>query len=288
MACITGSAPKQAVSNRFRDEDSMAEELVAQLYEQIKRQASELREKNAELERSNEAKSTFMRLLPHEVRTPLTISMGYAGMLLDGRLGLLSEEQAEAVRVILQQSINLLTLIDNVLEATRLETGRVMVETYEVDLRKLMEDFTAGYSTLPYEDITLEWRLSSDLPTIKTDVDKVKGILRNLLSNAIKFTEHGSVIVSVRYLHADQVFELKVEDTGIGIPGHLQSHIFDLFGQVNSSDTRAHEGVGLGLYIVKKYAELLRGKVEVESEVGKGSTFIITLPVIVPDNSFES
>ncbi len=258
----------------------------AQLYEQIKRQASELQEKNAELERSNEVKSTFLRFMSHEVRTPLTTLFGYSGMLLDGLLGSLSEEQSKAVRAIQGQSTELFTLIDNVLEATRLETGKVMVETHEVDLAKLIEDLKAGYNTPLHKDITLEWRLPPELPAIRTDVDKIKAIIKNLLNNAIRFTEQGSVSVFVRYLRAEQAIELKVQDSGIGIPGQLKSHIFELFGQANSSDTRVQGGVGLGLYIVKKYTELLRGKVEVESEVGKGSTFTVTLPVAIDNDIF--
>ena len=108
-----------------------------------------------------------------------------------------------------------------------------------------------------------------ELPAIRTDIDKVKAILKNLLNNAIRFTEQGSVSVFVRYLQAEQAIELKVEDSGIGIPGQPKSHIFELFGQANSSDTRVQEGVGLGLYIVKKYTELLRGKVGVEEKLAK-------------------
>jgi signal transduction histidine kinase len=224
--------------------------------------------------------------MSHEVRTPLTTLFGYSGMLLDGLLGPLSEEQSKAVRAIQGQSTELFTLIDNVLEATRLETGKVMVETHEVDLTQLIEDLKGGYNTPLHKDITLEWRLPSELPAIRTDVDKIKAIIKNLLNNAIRFTEQGSVSVFVRYLRAEQAIELKVEDSGIGIPGQLKSHIFELFGQANSTDTRVQEGVGLGLYIVKKYTELLRGKVEVESEVGKGSTFTVALPVAIDDDIF--
>ncbi|HEY7555559.1 MAG TPA: HAMP domain-containing sensor histidine kinase [Candidatus Binatia bacterium] len=280
-------AAKYAVPNQMNRERPMAGELLAQPYEKIKRQASELQEKNAELERASDVKLTFLRFMSHEVRTPLTISMGYSGLLLDGLLGPLSEEQSKAVKAILGQSTDLLTLIDNVLEATRLETVKDAVDTHEVDLRKLMGDLKAGYSTPLHKDIALEWRLSPELPAIKTDVGKIKGILRNLLSNAIKFTEQGSVILSVRCLRAEQAIELKVEDTGIGIPERLKSKIFDLFCRVNSPDMRVHEGMGLGLYIVKKYTELLGGKVEIESEVGKGSTFTVTLPVTIYDDLFE-
>ena len=126
--------------------------------------------------------------MSHEVRTPLTTLFGYSGMLLDGLLGSLSEEQSKAVRAIQGQSTELFTLIDNVLEATRLETARVMVETQEVDLAKLIEDLKAGCNTPLHKDITLEWRLPPELPAIRTDVDKVKAILKNLLNNAIRFT----------------------------------------------------------------------------------------------------
>jgi signal transduction histidine kinase len=264
----------------------MAERLLARLYQQIRRQARAIQDKKAELERSDDVKLRFLGFMSHEVRTPLTISMGYSGMLLDGLLGPLSDEQSKAVGAILAQSADLLTLIDNVLEATRLETAGVMAETREVDLIKLLQDLKSGYATPQHKDIALEWRLPSELPAVKTDAGKIKGILRNLLSNAIKFTEHGSVIVSVRHLQADQGIELKVEDTGSGIPWELRPAIFDLFSQAKISDTKVHEGVGLGLYIVKKYTELLRGKVEVESEVGKGSTFTITLPVTMDADIF--
>ena len=152
--------------------------------------------------------------------------------------------------------------------------------------RELIGDLKAGYNTPLHKDITLEWRLPPEIPAIRTDVDKVKAILKNLLNNAIRFTEQGSVSVFVRYLRAEQAIELKVQDSGIGIPEQLKSHIFELFGQANNSDSRVQEGVGLGLYIVKKYAELLKGKVEVESEVGKGSTFTVTLPVAIDNDIF--
>jgi signal transduction histidine kinase len=259
----------------------MADELVIQLYEQIRQQATELRAKNVELERSNEAKLAFLRSISHEVRTPLTISMGYSGLLMDGLLGPLSQEQFKAVGAILRQSNELLTSIDNVLEAARLETATVMVEPHDVDLSKLLEELKAGYGGRLHGNIVLEWRFSSRLPAIRTDAGKLRRILRNLLSNAIKFTEEGSIIVSARPLDTEQAVELKVEDTGIGIPRQLKSRIFDLFYQVNDSCTRVHEGMGLGLYIVKKYTDLLGCRVQVESEPAKGSTFTIILPVAV-------
>ncbi|HWP60111.1 MAG TPA: ATP-binding protein [Candidatus Acidoferrales bacterium] len=251
----------------------------AQLYEQTKRQANELQEKNAELERANGVKSAFLRLMSHEFRTPLTATMGYCGLLLDHYLGPITDGQSKAVKAILRQSTDLLVLIDNVLEATRLETERVRAQTHEVELAGLLEELKSGYTTPLDKDIALQWRLAADLPMMRTDADKVKAILRNLLSNALKFTEKGSVVVSARHLAESGSVELRVSDTGIGIPDELKARMFDLFRQADSSDTRTHEGVGLGLYIVKKYTELLGGRLAVESEVGRGSSFTVILPL---------
>jgi CheY-like chemotaxis protein len=155
-------------------ERRMVEQLLAQLYEQIRQQAKELQDKNAELERLHDVNSALLAFISRGALTPLTLSMGYSGMLLDGMLGALSEDQSRAVRAVLGQSADLLTLIDNVLEATRLETGRAVIEAHEVDLRKIMEEIRAGYSAPPHKDITLEWRLPAELFTIKTDAGKLK------------------------------------------------------------------------------------------------------------------
>jgi len=113
---------------------------------------------------------------------------------------------------------------------------------------------------------------------VETDSGKLKEILQNLIGNALKFTEKGTVSITARYIPEAKTLVLRVADTGAGIPKELVPIIFEKFRQVDGSNTRAHDGVGLGLYIVKKYTEMLGGEVEVKSEIGKGSTFTVTIP----------
>ena len=158
------------------------------------------------------------------------------------------------------------------------------------------------------KELTLDWDYPSELPVIKTDSGKLKQILQNLIDNALKFTGKGSVTVSARITEGSKQkaegsseilptvdrllptggkwVEFKVVDTGVGIPQDYMPFIFDKFRQADSSETRLYGGVGMGLYIVKKFAELLGGTIEVESEPGLGSIFIVTLPLsVVPDHS---
>lgn len=140
---------------------------------------------------------------------------------------------------------------------------------------------TSGRASIyifPDKEITLLWDYPSDLPVVKSNREKLRQLLQNLIHNAIKFTDKGYVTVSARYDHGADRVEFKVADTGIGILKEKIPMIFEMFHQIDSSETRLHEGVGLGLYIVKKYTERLRGTVEVESKPGKGSTFIVTIP----------
>jgi len=124
----------------------------------------------------------------------------------------------------------------------------------------------------------LVWELRTDLPTVYADRGKLRHILENLINNAIKFTDQGTVTISARHLASKRAMEFRVADTGIGIPKELLPSIFERFRQVDSSDTRVYGGVGLGLYIVKKYAILLGGTINVESKLGQGSTFALRVP----------
>jgi signal transduction histidine kinase len=133
--------------------------------------------------------------------------------------------------------------------------------------------------TLPPEkEIILRWDQGPPLPTVTTDRVKLEQILKNLLHNAVKFTERGSVTLTARYDERDKIVEFRVTDTGIGIPRQAISGIFEMFRQGDSSETRAFGGVGLGLYIVKRFTELLGGTVAVESTPGRGSVFIVKIP----------
>jgi signal transduction histidine kinase len=251
---------------------------------------NELRNQTIELDRANKVKMEFLSVTSHELRTPLNVVMGYVGMIHDKILGEINPEQEQALGKVLRQSEHLLTTINGVMEVTKIEAGAVVVENQEVKPRDLLEDLRSCYDLPLDKEVTLTWNYPPELPPIKTDSGKLRQILQNLIDNAIKFTDKGHVTVAARCVIAECAgngtegngrngfLEFRVTDTGIGIPEELLPAIFDRFRQGDSSETRSHGGVGLGLYIVKNFTELLGGKVDVESQPGKGSTFSVLIP----------
>jgi signal transduction histidine kinase len=170
-------------------------------------------------------------------------------------------------------------MINRMLQATQIGVGELRVTKQVVNLNELLAGVRSNYNYPTGKEIRFHWEYSPDLPFVRTDGDKVKHILQNIIANAVKFTPVGSITISVRHIPRLGVIEFTVSDTGVGIPKAMLSVIFEMFRQVDSSVRREFEGVGLGLYIVKQLTELLEGKVEVDSEEGKGSTFTITIPV---------
>src|SRR3989338_9454935 len=252
--------------------------------------------------KANKVKDEFLSIMSHEMRTPLNVVVGYSGMIMDGMLGEVNEKQKEAMGKIIRLANDQLVMINNVLYATVLETEKTRVESHELSLGDFLAQLKSGYEAPINKELVFNWDYPANLPLIRTDSAKLKQILQNLIDNAIKFTDKGSVTVSARITegskqkaeatenrqeegdstHASRLpphafVEFKVADTGAGIPKEALPMIFDKFKQADSSETRVYGGVGMGLYIVKKFAELLGGQVEVESEAGKGSTFTVTL-----------
>jgi signal transduction histidine kinase len=244
----------------------------ARLYEQVKKQM-------AELEKSNKLKDEFLAVISHELRTPLNVTMGYTTLVRDRLLGEINPEQEAALEKGLKHSHQLLEMINSVLSVRALETGTIDKQVEEVDLEELLDEIKAYYTMISDDKISLLWNHSRELPVIRSDQEKLKHVLRNLISNAIKFTEKGQVTVAARYLNHASAIEFKLSDTGIGIPKDKLRDIFEMFRQVDSSETRKYGGMGVGLFIVKKFTEMLGGTVTVESELNKGSTFTVTIPV---------
>ena len=145
----------------------------------------------------------------------------------------------------------------------------------------LLVEVRSGYEILSKKEISLHWNVPSRLPMVRTDGEKLKHVLQNLINNAIKFTENGSVTVFAEC--SSKPVEFKVKDTGIGMPQDMLPSIFQMFRQLDSSSTRSYGGSGVGLYIVKKFVDLLGGTIEVESTLGEGSTFTVTLPLDVSE-----
>ncbi len=253
-----------------------------------------------ELEKSNKVKDEFLGVMSHELRTPLSVIVGYTGMIKDKIFGEITPEQNKALEKIMARSNDLLSMISGILQATSIESKSVAVESHEINLSSFLNELRSAYDCPLGKELILNWDYPSALSTMKTDGQKLKHILQNLINNAIKFTAKGSVTISAGVKEGSRQtaakkkeepclqtalptgdkrwVEFKVADTGIGIPKEKHSLIFEMFRQVDSSETRLYGGVGLGLYIVKKYTEMLGGTVEVESKVGKGSIFTVTIP----------
>jgi len=267
--------------------NKMAGELkvfYATLEQKVKDKTHELEKTNSQLEQANrslvnasKAKDEFLNIMSHELRTPLNVISGYAQILKDGVLGRIQPEQDHGLRTILVQSKELLRMINEVLQVGSLEGGNVSAKFADVNLRDFFADIRSTYEVLPPKGIPLYWNIPDKLPMVNTDGEKLKHILQNLINNAIKFTEEGSVTISAR--HVSQAIEFKVKDTGIGMPNETLPSIFQMFRQLDGSGTRSYGGAGVGLYIVKKFVELLNGKIEVESVLDKGSTFTVIIPI---------
>ena len=232
-----------------------------------------------DLAKSNRVKDEFLSVMSHELRTPLNVVVGYSGMLKDGLLGELNPRQQEALGKVINRANDQLTLVNNILFATVLEAEKLKIDIHEVNLGDFLDQLRSIYEAPINKEITLSWDYPVELTFVRTDSGKLKQILRNLIDNAIKFTEKGSVTVSAGYISDARAVQFKVADTGIGISKEHLPLIFEKFRQADSSETRPFGGVGIGLYIVKKLTESLGGTVDVESELGKGSTFTVTLPL---------
>jgi signal transduction histidine kinase/HAMP domain-containing protein len=241
----------------------------SELYENSRQQA-------IDLEKAIHAKDEFLNVMSHELRTPLSVIGGYVQALSIGIAGEISPEQRKITEKISFQSNELLRMINEILQVGSLQAGSVQAYFGNTNLFDLFRNLQGTFDALRKDSTVLIWDIPDDMPTVKTDGDKLKHILQNLIHNAMKFTEHGSVTISARCFHDSVV--IAVKDTGIGIEKEKLPVIFDMFRQVDSSHTRSHGGVGVGLFIVKKYVELLNGKIEVESSPGHGTTFTLTIP----------
>jgi signal transduction histidine kinase len=243
----------------------------ARLLEQITAQA-------AELMQANKVKNEFLGFVSHELRTPVNVIMGYGAILQSKMLGEINEEQDKALEKMSANSKELLNMIEQLLEATKIEAGAVEPEMHEIQLSPFLDELRSDYSVPLNKAIRLDWHCPADLPAIKTDGEKLRHILLNVVGNAIKYTKQGSIVISARHLPEAGQVEFEVADTGIGIPQEELPHIFEMFSQVKDGRTRSSGGVGLGLYIVKKFTEVLGGEIRVTSEVDRGSTFTIAIP----------
>ena len=239
----------------------------------------EIEDKNRQIEAANRHKSEFLANMSHELRTPLNAIIGFSEVLGERMFGELNEKQAEYTEDILSSGRHLLSLINEILDLSKVEAGRMELELAKFDLPLAIENartFVRERATKHgiHLDVTVDERLGE----FTGDERKIKQILLNLLSNAVKFTPEGGRI-GINAKQADGAVEISVSDTGIGIAPEDQARIFEEFRQVGGDYAHKKEGTGLGLTLAKKFVELHGGRIWVESEVGKGSRFIFTLPI---------
>jgi diguanylate cyclase (GGDEF)-like protein/PAS domain S-box-containing protein len=232
---------------------------------------------NDQLGHANNLKSEFVAMMSHVLRTPLNPIIGYGDLLLDGAFGPLNDKQMDVLRRMQRSSHSLLKLINEVLDLSRLEAGRVTLDLGEVELGPLLAEIDAETVELRRASgVALRCDVDGNLPRLWTDAIKLKVVLKNLVVNALKFTARGSVTIVAR-ADGDDV-RVDVRDTGSGIPPESLELIFEPFRQAESSLVRQQGGVGLGLYIVLRLLDLIGGTISVDSRVGVGSTFQIRLP----------
>jgi signal transduction histidine kinase len=269
----------EAVQQRERELRAHADELD-RLNRQLLLRQQELRQINAELEAASRHKSQFLANMSHELRTPLNAIIGFAGILLkESARDLNRGERREFLTNIIASGRHLLGLIHEVLDLSKIEAGKVTLSLERFSVQDILEDVRQTVEPLAMKKgVVIEVTIDPGLSTLTADVLKTKQILYNLLSNAIKFSPEAES-VHVRARATEQWAQISVADAGIGIRPQDRERIFQEFEQVEMSAERRYEGTGLGLALAKKLVELHRGKIWVESEVGKGSTFTFALPL---------
>jgi signal transduction histidine kinase len=234
----------------------------------------------ADLRRADQLKSEFLSTMSHELRTPLNVILGYTELLSDDAFGRLLAEQRDTIARVHASALSLLELINTTLDVNRIEAGRLPVELAQVDLGAFFHEMHDTLESLPRSPgVALRWEVAVDGARVRTDASKLKIIIKNLLGNALKFTEEGEVSVRASYDAHGGRLHVTTADTGRGIAPDDVAHIFDMFRQVGNGHDLG--GVGLGLYIVKRFVEQLAGEVTVNSTLGAGSTFTVSIPAAV-------
>jgi len=239
----------------------------------------EIEDKSAQLEVATQHKSEFLANMSHELRTPLNAVIGFSEVLLERMFGDLNPKQDEYLQDILSSGRHLLSLINDILDLSKIEAGRMELELTTFDLPVALDNaLTLVRERATRHGIRLDLAVDDRVGAVVGDERKIKQVILNLLSNAVKFTPEGGR-VTVRALPAGDAVEVAVSDTGIGIAPEDREAIFEEFRQVGSDYARKREGTGLGLTLARKFVELHGGTIRVESEVGRGSTFTVALPV---------
>jgi len=282
------------VTERRRAEEAL-QEAYDQLEEKVAERTAELAVAKEQAEAASRTKSEFLANMSHELRTPLNAVIGFSEVLQDQAFGELNQKQARYVENVLSSARHLLQLINDILDLSKVEAGRMELEVSEFRPAEALDDLaTVARGLADKKEIEFAIEADGSLPSIRADERKVKQIVFNLISNAIKFTPEGErVSVTAKVVNSSDggtgarspaVFRVSVSDTGIGIAPEDQERVFGTFEQVDSSYARRQQGTGLGLALTRRLVQLHEGRIRVESEgEGKGSTFTFEIPTRPPD-----
>jgi signal transduction histidine kinase len=254
---------------------------LRRLVEEQQQAAAALRQLNTQLEQASRAKSEFLASMSHELRTPMNAILGFTEMLRDGLYGDVPAELAEPLADIHTNGRHLLGLINDVLDLSKIEAGRMDLSLEEYAVQDVVDSVRVSLRSLAFErGLEFVVRVPPDLPIAYGDGKRIRQSLMNLAGNALKFTRQGRVEIGVEQ-QGDQLI-YRVSDTGIGIPKHELERVFDEFRQVDGTVSREFGGTGLGLSITKRFIEMHGGRIWVDSEPGVGSTFWFSIPLRVP------
>jgi signal transduction histidine kinase len=242
-------------------------------------------------EDSSRAKSQFIANMSHELRTPLNAIIGYSEMLKDELNELETEDISSDLAKINAAGRHLLGLINDVLDLSKIESGKMEIYNETFDIQKVLKEVVVTIKILlEQRNNQFKFECEANIGLMYSDVTKIRQVLFNLLSNASKFTENGTISLQVKKQWIKEVewVSFAITDTGIGISREQQKKLFKAFSQVDASTTRKYGGTGLGLLITKRFTEMLGGKVSIESELGKGTTFVVQFPTKMASPSNHS
>lgn len=262
-----------------------AEQIMRKQHHQIERNVVELATANDQLkiananaEEATRLKSEFLSTMSHELRTPLNAIIGYSGIMTSGMAGNIDEKATKMIARIQDSGQHLLMLINNVLDISKIEAGRLTIVRDKTDVRLITTALEDQLEVLAVKkQLDFKISISGDTPQyLMLDQERIAQILINLLSNAIKFTDQGSVKLDISWKNDN--LSMTVTDTGMGIPAHSLDYIFEEFRQVDGTSKRKAGGTGLGLAIVRKFATAMDGTVKVDSQLGQGTQFTVVIP----------